>query len=288
MSAILGKIGVWSGQMRAIGIEAIPETATTLERLGYQAVWIPGGAGGEVLERCEAALAATSSMCVAPGILNIWRHEAAQVAAETARLRQDYNDRFILGLGVSHQRLIGDAYGTPLQKMAEFLDQLDAAGQRSEVRVLAALRRRMVELARDRAAGVHPYFVPPEHSEATRAILGPRPLLAPEQAVLLETDQAEARQAARAFCAGYLQLPNYTNNLRALGYSGDDLTPPGSDRLVDAIVAWGDEAAIAARVQAHLDAGADHVCIQVVGDDPTTLPVESWRRLAPALMERTG
>jgi probable F420-dependent oxidoreductase len=284
----LGKIGVWSGQLRGVGIESIPEVATSLERLGYRALWIPGGAGGDVLERCEAALAATSSLVVAPGILNIWRHEAAEVAATTARLDEEYDGRFLLGLGVSHERLIGDSYVTPIAKMGDYLDQLDAAGQKPEVRVLAALRRRMLSLARDRAAGAHPYFVPPEHSEAARVILGPGPLLAPEQAVLLETDPAEARRLARGFCELYFQLPNYANNLRALGYTSDDLAPPGSDRLVDAIVAWGDEAAIAARVQAHLDAGADHVCIQVVGGDYTTLPTETWHRLAPALMENRG
>ncbi len=282
----LGKIGVWSGQLRAIGIESIPEAATTVERLGYQALWIPGGAASDVLERCEAALAATSSLVAAPGILNIWRHQAAEVAAATARLRESYDDRFLLGLGVSHERLIGDAYRAPLAQMVKYLDELDAAGQTPEVRVLAALRRRMLELARDRAAGAHPYFVPPEHSAAARAILGPGPLLAPEQAVLLETDPTEARRLARDFCKGYLGLPNYTNNLRALGFTDDDLAPPGSDRLVDAIVAWGDEAAIATRVHAHLDAGADHVCIQVVGGDPTAVPVEAWSRLAPALMAK--
>jgi probable F420-dependent oxidoreductase len=284
----LGKIGVWSGQLRAIDLEAVAETAATIESLGYQALWIPGGIGGDVLERCEAALASTSALVLAPGILNLWRHEAAEVAAATARLREEHGGRFLLGLGVSHARLIGDAYVTPLARMVDYLDQLDAAGQRPEVRVLAALRRRMLELARDRAGGAHPYFVPPEHSEAARAILGPGPLLAPEQAVLLESDPAQARRLARGFCEHYLELPNYANNLRALGYADDDLTPPGSDRLVDAIVAWGDEATIASRVQAHLDAGADHVCIQVVGGDYTTVPLDAWRRLAPALITSGG
>jgi probable F420-dependent oxidoreductase len=284
----LGKIGVWSSALRALGIESIPEAATTIERLGYRALWIPGGAGGSVLERCEAALAATSSLVVAPGILNIWRHQAAEVAATTARLRQAYDGRFLLGLGVSHKRLIGDDYATPLAKMVAYLDELDATGQSPDARMLAALRSRMLELARDRAAGTHPYCVPPEHSAAARVILGAGPLLAPEQAVLLETDPAEARRLGRHFCETYLGLPNYTNNLRALGYTSDDLAPPGSDRLIDAIVAWGDEAAIAARVRAHLDAGADHVCIQVVGGDYTTLPVEAWRRLAPALLPSPG
>jgi probable F420-dependent oxidoreductase len=266
-------------------MESIPEVAITLERLGYQALWIPGGAGGDVLERCEAALAATSSLVAATGILNIWRHEAAEVAATTARLHDRYNGRFLLGLGVSHKRLIGDTYVTPLAKMVGYLDELDASDQTPGIRILAALRRRMLDLARDRAGGAHPYFVPPEHTEAARVILGPGPLLAPEQAVVLETDPAEARRLARSFCSHYLELPNYTNNLRALGYTNEDLAPPGTDRLVDAIVAWGDEAAIAARVRAHLDAGADHVCIQVLGGEQRTVPGDAWATLAPALME---
>jgi probable F420-dependent oxidoreductase len=168
--------------------------------------------------------------------------------------------------------------------MNEFLDQLDAAGQPASDRVVAALRQRMLELSRDRAAGSHPYFVPPEHSAAARAVLGSGPVLAPEQTVVLETDPSAAREVARKFCEGYLQLPNYTNNLRGLGYTDDDLQPPGSDRLVDAIVAWGDEKAIATRVRAHLDAGADHVCIQVLAGDYSTVPMEAWRTLAPALI----
>jgi probable F420-dependent oxidoreductase len=279
----LGKIGVWTGQVRSLDMEALAKTAATIEALGYQALWIPGGAGGDILERCEAALGGTSSLVLATGILNIWRHEAAEVAATTARLNEQHGGRLLLGLGVSHERLIKEEYVAPLAKMAAYLDQLDAAGQAPEVRVLAALRRRMLDLARDRAGGAHPYFVPPEHTEAARVILGPGRLLAPEQTVVLETDPSEARRLARGFCTNYLGLPNYVNNLRALGYTDDDLRPPGSDRLVDAIVAWGDEEAIATRVQAHLDAGADHVCIQVLTGDYATVPTEAWRTLAPAL-----
>ncbi len=281
----LGKIGVWTGQVRGLDTEALAKTAATIEALGYQALWIPGGAGGDILERCEAALGGTSSLVLATGILNIWRHEAAEVAATTARLNQQHGGRLLLGLGVSHERLIKEEYVAPLAKMATYLDELDAAGQPPGVRVLAALRRRMLDLARDRAAGAHPYFVPPEHTEAARVILGPGRLLAPEQTVVLETDPGEARRLARGFCTNYLGLPNYVNNLRALGYTDDDVTAPGSDRLVDAIVAWGDEAAIVARVQAHLDAGANHVCIQVVGADNTAVPVDAWRQLAPALVQ---
>jgi probable F420-dependent oxidoreductase len=284
----LGKIGVWTGQVRALDLEALAEIAATIETLGYRALWIPGGAGGAILERCEAALGGTSSLVLATGILNIWRHDATEVAATTARLNNQHGGRLLLGLGVSHERLIKEEYVAPLAKMTAYLDQLDEAGQPPEVRVLAALRRRMLDLARNRAAGAHPYFVPPEHTEAARVILGPGRLLAPEQTVVLETDPGEARRLARAFCTNYLGLPNYVNNLRTLGYTDDDLTPPGSDRLVDAIVVWGDEATIADRVQTHLNAGADHVCIQVIESDNTTVPLDAWRRLAPALLEIAG
>jgi probable F420-dependent oxidoreductase len=279
----LGRIGVWTGQARAIDPAAVSDLAAEVEALGYRTLWFPGGLGGDVLDRCETALASTSTLVLATGIVNIWRHDPGEVAAVAVRLNEQYQRRFLLGLGVSHKPAIGDSYATPLKKMGDYLDHLDAAGQPAAERVLAALRRRMLDLARDRAAGSHPYFVPPEHSAAARAELGSGPLLAPEQAVMVETDRDAARQAGRRFCERYLQLPNYTNNLRALGYTEEDLAPPGSDRLIDAIVAWGDEATIAARVQDHLDAGANHVCIQVVGGDPAALPVESWRRLAPAL-----
>jgi probable F420-dependent oxidoreductase len=269
--------------MRMVDPPIIRDTAAAVEALGYGTLWIPGGVGGDVLDRCGAALDATSSLMVATAILNIWRHDPAEVATATSQL-QENGGRFVLGLGVSHQPLIGDSYVAPLKKMNDFLDQLDAAGQPASGRLIAALRQRMLELARDRTAGSHPYFVPPEHSAAARAVLGPGPVLAPEQTVLLEADPSTARQVARGFCDGYLKLPNYTNNLRALGYTDDDLRPPGSDRLVDAIVAWGDEEAIATRVRAHLDAGADHVCIQVLTGDYATVPMDAWRTLAPAII----
>jgi probable F420-dependent oxidoreductase len=280
----LGRVGVWSGQFRAIDPGAVADSASAIEALGYGALWIPGGAGGDVLDRCGTALSGTGSLVVATAILNIWRHDPAEVAATTLRLDEEHQGRFLLGLGVSHQPAIGEEYVAPLKKMTEYLDQLDAGGVPAAIRVLAALRPRMLELARDRSQGSHPYFVPPEHSAAARAVLGPGPLLAPEQAVLLQSDPSAARQVGRSFCARYLQLPNYTNNLLALGYTEEDVAPPGSDRLIDAIVAWGDESTIAARVRAHLDAGADHVCIQVLGGDSASLPTETWSILAPALL----
>jgi probable F420-dependent oxidoreductase len=279
----LGRVGVWSG-LRSWEPGAVGAAAAAVESSGYGALWIPGGGGGDVLDRCRAALDATTDLVVATGIVNIWRHDAREVAAESASLRAASGDRFVLGLGVSHERLIGEEYVAPLAKMRSYLDELDAAGQPAEVRVLAALRSRMLELARSRSAGAHPYFVPPEHSAVARAALGPGPLLAPEQTVVLEADPAAARALARQFCARYLPLPNYTDNLRALGYTDEDLAPPGSDRLVDAVVAWGSAATIAARVQAHLDAGADHVCLQVVRDDDGPSEADVWLDLAGPLL----
>lgn len=277
----LGRVGVWSG-LRMWERAAVGEAAATIEEIGYGASWIPGGAGGDVLERCGAALEATRQLTVATGIVNIWRHEAGDVAASTGALRSASDGRFLLGLGVSHAHLIGE-YVAPLTRMAAFLDQLDAAGQSPDVRVLAALRPQMLTLARERSAGAHPYLVPPEHSALARTALGAGPLLAPEQTVALVTDPSEAREIGRSFCARYLQAPNYTNNLRALGYSEDDVTPPGTDRLVDALVAWGGVDDIGRRVRAHLDAGADHVCIQVIGVDTATREAEVWRELAGGL-----
>jgi probable F420-dependent oxidoreductase len=263
---------------------AVGDAAALIESLGYGTLWIPGGAGGDVLDRCRAALNGTDRLVVATGILNIWRHDAAEVAASAAALRDESHGRFLLGLGVSHSRLIGEEYVGPLTKMKSYLDELDAAGDPPESRVLAALRPHMLELSAARGAGAHPYFVPPEHTAVARGVLGGGPLLAPEQAVALVDDPAEARALARKFCSMYLTLPNYTNNLRDLGYTDDDLAAPGSDRLVDAIVAWGNAKDLAGRVSAHLDAGADHVCIQVVAADPATQEAGVWRELAAVLL----
>jgi probable F420-dependent oxidoreductase len=275
-------VGIWSflgGDGEAVG-----QAAAEIESAGFGALWIPGGAGGDVLDRCGAALAATSRLHVATGILNIWKHDPAEVAETGSRLGQSSGERFVLGLGVSHSMLIGDDYVAPLAKMDSYLDELDARGQPATQRVLAALRPKMLKLSAARAAGAHPYFVPPEHTAVARAELGTGPVLAPEQMVLLETDPATARQVARESVGLYLNLPNYTNNLRRLGYGEDDLAPPGSDRVIDAIVAWGPPASIASRVQAHLDAGADHVCIQVLGVPRGPAPVEQWRTLASAVL----
>jgi probable F420-dependent oxidoreductase len=263
---------------------AVSEAAAALEGAGYGALWIPGGAGGDVLDRCATALAATSTLSLATGILNIWRHAPGEVADTAAALERNSGGRFVLGLGVSHSMLIGDDYLSPMAKMVNYLDDLDQHGQAPSERVLAALGPRMLELSKSRASGAHPYFVPPEHTAVAREVLGEGPLLAPEQMVLLERDPSEAREIARQAMSIYLSLPNYTNNLRRLGFGDEDLTAPGSDRLVDAIVAWGPSSAIAGRVQAHFDAGADHVCMQVLGIPREASPLDTWRELASVVI----
>jgi probable F420-dependent oxidoreductase len=279
----LGRIGIWSRGMRyGPDRAAAAAAAGELEALGYGAVWLPD-TGGDVLGAVAGVLEATTSLAVATGILNIWMHEPAHVARGCAALHRDHAGRFVLGLGASHEAIVKERYARPLSKMREYLDALDAAEPpvRPERRVLAALGPRMLELARERAAGAHPYLVTPEHTRRAREILGADRALAVEQSVLLEGDPTRGLERARAFVADYLQLPNYVASFRRLGFGDDDLQP--SDRLVRALVAFGDEEAIAARVQEHFDAGADHVCLQVIGagDD---LPLDQWRRLAPAMV----
>jgi probable F420-dependent oxidoreductase len=243
-----------------------------------------------VFASIENLLTPTSSVVIATGILNLWMHTAEETAAHHARLTTTYGPRLLVGIGVSHAPLIdreeAGRYARPLARMRKFLDGLDAAPQplAPGARVLAALGPKMLDLARDRTAGSHPYLVTPEHTAVAREALGPDSYVAPEQAIVLETDPAAARAIARAHLAGYLKLPNYTNNWKRLGFTADDIADGGSDHLVDAFVAWGGEDAIVARVQAHRDAGADHVCVQVLTEDPATLPLEVGRTLAPALV----
>jgi probable F420-dependent oxidoreductase len=284
----LSGTGVWSGHLRYGDAGLISEAAAELDALGYDAIWIPD-VGGDVLGAVETLLAATPRAAVATGILNVWMHEPAEVAARRATWSDDWKRRFLLGLGVSHAPLIDHEnpgrYNKPFSKMVEYLDGLDAAAVPfpADARVLAALRPRMLGLARDRTAGAHPYFVPPDHVARARGILGAGAMIGVELAVVLDTAPSSARATARRHTAVYVDLPNYTNNLREFGYGDDDFANQGSDRLVDAIVAWGDLDAIVARVQAMRDAGADHVCIQVIRDD-NEVPRAEWRELAPALV----
>jgi probable F420-dependent oxidoreductase len=286
-------IGIWSGELRYGDEGERRDAAAELETLGYTALWIPD-VGGDVFGALRDLLDATSTIVAATGILNLWMHSAAEVGQGLADLDADHPGRTLLGIGVSHSLLIEQthpgAYAKPLSVTRNYLDELDAVSPTVPVerRVLAALGPKMLELARDRAAGAHPYLVTPEHTKTAREVLGDGPMLLPEQHVVLETDPARARALAREGLSVYLQLPNYVNNWRRLGFTEDDFGDGGSDRLVDHVVVWGDEATIAARVQAHFDAGADHVCVQAyTGSERTEFPRAEWRALAPALVGLT-
>lgn len=289
MSLRPGGTGIWSAALRYGDAGEAADAAAELEQQGWSALWIPD-VGGDLFAAMENLLAATSRVTVATGILNLWMHEPDETAAAYHRFVDAHGRRVLMGIGVSHAPLIDMAeagrYRRPLARTAEYLDGLDAAEPPLPVsdRVLAALGPKMLELARTRSAGSHPYLVAPEHTHAVRAALGPEALVAPEQAVVLETDPEVARRIAREHLAGYLGLPNYSNNWRRIGFTDDDLADGGSDRLVDALVAWGDEQAALDRVRAHRDAGADHVCVQVLGPALGTPAREQWRRLAPALL----
>jgi probable F420-dependent oxidoreductase len=286
MALTLSGTGIWSGELRRHADRAeAADAAAELEQLGYSALWFPAGEARGGFDVAGELLRATTSLTVATGILSVWVVDPEVCAAERAQLHDAYDGRFLLGLGVSHERAVGsDRYKRPLAKMRSFLDSLDVAAPTvlPEERALAALGPKMLELARERGLGAHPYLVTPEHTRAAREALGPEKLLAVEQAVVLETDPERARALAREHLEIYLQLPNYANNWRRLGFGDEDIASGGSDRLVDALVAWGDLDAIRARVDAHREAGADQVLVQAVaaGDG---LPRDEWRELAPAL-----
>jgi probable F420-dependent oxidoreductase len=280
----LGRLGVWwSGSWRVEEGAAI-DVAAELETLGYTALWSSGGFEPGLAARFGRLLAATTHMTVASGIVNIWRAPPEEIARDVADLDARYPGRFLLGLGASHAPLV-ENYTRPYAHVVTYLDVLDTDGPAvaRDRRVLAALGPRMLELAGARAAGAHPYFVPAEHTARARQVLGDGPLLAPEVTVVLERDPTRARALARTFTTGYLTLPNYTNNLRTLGFDDDDVAGGGSDRLVDAVVGRGDIDAIAAHVRAHYEAGADHVCVQVIAARES-FPLAEYRELAPALL----
>ncbi|MFI2212797.1 LLM class F420-dependent oxidoreductase [Streptomyces sp. NPDC020141] len=299
MTMPLSGTGLWSTGFRFAETDAATAAAVRAEELGYTALWLPDTDGKGLFDRLEALLAATGRITVATGILNLWMHEPKTVAERYARLTEQYGGRLLLGIGVSHAPLVASAgagvYAKPVARMGEFLDALDAASPPAprEGRVLAALGPRMLGLAKDRAAGAHPYLVTPEHTRIAREALGPDRLLAPEVTVVPQSDPARAREIARAGLAVYLTLPNYVNNWLRSGFTEDDVADGGSDRLVDALVAWGDDDAIAARLRAFRDAGADHLALQTwdgesaeafgAGRMPTNFPVEDWRRLAELL-----
>jgi probable F420-dependent oxidoreductase len=290
----LGRVGVWSFAFDLQSVAETRESVAEIEALGYGAIWIPEAMGREAFSHSAVLLGATQRLVVATGIANIWVRDPMAMANAQRTLTDAYPDRFLLGIGVSHAPLVamrGHSYGKPLTAMRQYLDAMDTAmftghaPQTEPRRVLAALAPKMLRLAAERSAGSHPYFVPPEHTAVARDILGEAAWLCPEQAAVLETDPATARQIARTHMATYLGLPNYVNNLKRLGFTDDDIVNGGSDRLVDAIVAWGDVEAIVRRVRAHHDAGATHVSVQMLDPNPRVLPMRQWRELAPALVD---
>ena len=290
----LGRVGIWTFTLDLQPVARAREVAAELEELGYGAIWIPDAIGRDPLVHAALLLGGTNHIAVGTGIAQIYGRDPMTMTGGWKTITEAFPGRFVLGLGVSHQPMVeglrGQTYGPPLTAMREYLERMDTAmyvaAEPTEPprRVLAALGPKMLALAAERADGAHPYNVPPEHTARAREILGPEKLLAPEQAVLLETDPVEARRIARGHLAIYLDLPNYMNNLRRFGVTDDDIADGGSDRLVDTLVAWGGVDAVRARVQAHLDAGADHVAVQVLKPDRGTVPIDDWRKLAPALL----
>ncbi len=289
----LRPIGVWTGALDMAPAAQAQELAAELEQLGYGAIWLPEVAGRDVMVQLAFLLSATQRLVGATGIASIWARDAVTMTGGVKALTEAFPERVLLGLGVSHHNLVeelrGHRYERPLAAMGAYLDGLDKAPYTAfrpttpVRRVLAALGPKMLALSAERTDGAHTYLVPPEHTEQAREQLGAGPLLCAEQAVLLESDPARAREIGRAHTAVYLRLPNYQNNLRRLGFSDEDFVDGGSDRAVDAIVAWGDEQAIVDRVQAHFDAGADHVCVQPLPAKAREVPADQWRTLAPAL-----
>jgi probable F420-dependent oxidoreductase len=271
----LGPVGVWQALLSRVPAAEQRRAVRRIEVLGYGSVWAGEVVGGNDIFAQEAAwLCETATIMTGSGIANVWSRHPATAQAAAAALGDAWPGRFVLGLGISHAAIVnrtGQVYERPLEHMRQYLDGMDQATAQAPPtpvpRVLAALRRRMLELARDRADGAHTYFVPPAHTARAREILGPDRLLIPEQAVVVDANPKAARMVARRHTESYLGLPNYVNNLKELGFSDEDLAGAGSDRLVDAIVAWGNGEAIAARVREHHDAGADHVLLQPLAPD---------------------
>jgi probable F420-dependent oxidoreductase len=280
----LGSIGIWSIELRMADPHEIAATASELDELGWGTLWIPGLGGGDILGDSQRLLRATRTAKVAVGVASIWRHRASEMAAGHAKLQNAYGDRHLLGLGVSDTataRGAGHDY-RPLSDMASYFDELDKAPTPlpPAERVMAALGPRMIELAGRRAAGIHPFMVTPEFTSVARMQLGEGPLIAPYQAVVLESNPDKARTAARKFLGSFLLMGHYARSLRRQGFNEQDLASGGRDRLIDSVVAWGDVDTIGARIRAHHQAGADHVCLNVIGAGPG-MPLTQWRELAP-------
>jgi probable F420-dependent oxidoreductase len=297
-SVPLGKVGVWIAAFTVASAAQSRPAAQEIERLGYDTIWYPEGLGTrESFTNAAVLLAATDRVRVASGIANVWGRDGVTTANAARVLADAWDDRFLLGLGVSHPRQVdprGHRYHRPVARMSAFLDAMDddpvdspdatAATRPAVPRVLAALRPRMLRLAAEKTLGAHTYLVPVEHTRRAREILGNDALLIPEQKVILASDPSEARRRARAATAWYLDTPNYVENLRWLGFDDDDFANGGSDALVDALIVTGDEETIHARVREHLDAGATQVAIQPL-EEVDEFGLATLRRLAPVLID---
>jgi probable F420-dependent oxidoreductase len=289
----LENFGVWTALFDFQPATRLRDVAAELEELGYGSIWIGENVGREPVGQAGLLLGSTTQIVVATGVANIWARDPLVMVAAQLTLAEAYPDRFILGLGVSHAHLVetvrGLRYHRPLQAMRDYLDRMDRLDSRHRAvrpgnapRVLAALGPKMLQLAAERADGAHTYLIPPEHTAQARRLLGTGRLLVAEQAAVLDTNPTSAREVGRQHLRRYLSLPNYTNNLRRLGFVDADFAQHGSDRLVDALIAWGDVETVADRIQAHRHAGADHVCVQMLDPDPRALPMRQWRELANA------
>jgi probable F420-dependent oxidoreductase len=294
LAARLGRVGVWSFALQRLTAEDAGAAMRELELRGFPAVWIPESVGSkDVMAHAAILLGASDQAIVAPGIASIYARDPMAMAGGAKALAEAYPGRFVLGVGVSHApsvALRGSDYGKPIETMTAYLDAMTSAqyagpepGQPVPL-VLAALGPRMLELAAARADGAHPYFVPVDHTPIARGALGSEPCLVVEQTAVLSTDPVEARRIGRAFARHYLALPNYANNLRRLGWSDEDIANDGSDSLIDAVIAWGDVDAIVSRVKAHLDAGADHVCVQLRAESSADPALAGYAELASALL----
>lgn len=277
----LGELGIWT-TYRRIGEENAGEAARLVEELGFGTFWL---GGSPRLAAVRPLLEASERLIVATGIVNVWRYDPAELAAEHAELTSDFPGRLLLGIGIGHPEATSD-YTRPLTTMRRFLDGLDAAARPVPVeeRCLAALGPKMLELSAARSLGAHPYFTPVEHTAFARQHVGAGKLVAPEMACVLDTDTDRARSTARRYAETYLRLRNYMSNLERFGFGAEDIGGGGSDRLIDAVVPHGSADAVAHVAQAHLEAGADHVCLQPVG--VTGIPRKEWSALAEALAVR--
>ena len=292
----LGRVGIWSFDLDMQPMARAQETAIELEELGYRCVWVPEAVGREPFASCAMLLSATKHLTMATGIASMHARSAMTMAAGWKTLAERFGDRFLLGIGASHQHLAEKVhqskYVKPFSAMVDYLDAMDSAlffaapPATAPRRVLAALGPKMLKLSAQRGLGAHPYFVPVEHTLGAREILGADALLAPEIAVVFDTNAETARATARKHMLTYNRLPNYANNLLRLGYSQNDIAGPDklpSDKMVDAIVAWGTLETVVERINAHIDAGANHVSVQVLSNKDGELPIAQWRELATAL-----